>query len=150
MTLYSFFNGEYFYSFNTLSFQEKLSYLTIIFNEALINTPISPHLKLHWELRLETCFNGQDTYLQDPKGICFLTRCSKEYIPFENSRPSQKWISFRGRSFLLALPISTCMLTQQGSPLLSTCQWSQVLPCLLFSTTRLPFPLSSACSMQWT
>lgn len=121
MTLYSFFNGEYFYSFNTLSFQEKLSYLTIILNEALINTPISPHLKLLWELRSETCFNAQDIYLQDPKGICFLMCCSKEYIPFENSWPAQKWIPFRSHCLLLALPISTCMLAQQGSPLLRHC-----------------------------
>lgn len=95
MTLYSFLNGEYFYSSNTLSFQENYHTWLQVLNEALINTLVSPHLKLLWELRSETWWNVQDTSLGDPKGICFLPRFSTGDIPFENPRPIQKWTPFR-------------------------------------------------------
>lgn len=61
MTLYSFFNGEYFYSSNTLSFQENYHTWLQVLNGALINTLISPKLKLLWEMRSETWFNTGDT-----------------------------------------------------------------------------------------
>lgn len=144
----NFFNGEYFYSSNTLSFQENYHTWLQVLNGALINTPISPHLKLLWEMRSETWLNTEDTS-QRLKGEgtqkVLVTLLHGGHPPW-TLKPSLSAIALAEPELMLS---PEQQLARQHVPLLRTSRTARrnsPAPCL--TGWVLLSPLPSACGRQ--